>query len=140
MKAQSPPEFATMHPLPALIVCLAIAMYIWTIVQVSRARRKYAIAAPATTGNVDFERVFRAQQNTLEQLVIFIPCLLLFSEYVSPSWGAGIGLVWVIGRVWYAIGYAAPGGGKRAPGGATSFITNSVLLVGATIGILIRII
>jgi glutathione S-transferase len=129
-----------LHPLPALVLCLAIAMYIWTIVLVSLARRKYGIAAPATTGNADFERVFRTQQNTLEQLAIFVPCLLLFNAYVSPLWAAGIGLVWVVARVWYAIGYAAPGGGKRAPGGTISFAANSVLLVGAMIGILIRII
>jgi glutathione S-transferase len=57
-----------LHPLPALVVCFAMAMYIWTIAMVSRARGKYQVRAPATAGNEDFERVFRTQQNTLENL------------------------------------------------------------------------
>jgi uncharacterized membrane protein YecN with MAPEG domain len=125
--------------LPDLVICLAVAMYIWTSVNVSRARGKYKISAPATTGNPDFERVFRAQQNTLEHMVAFIPCLLLFSQYASPLWGAGIGLVWVLARVWYAIGYAAPTGSKRGPGFGIALAALAVLLVGALVGIVMKL-
>ena len=127
------------NALPALVICLAVAMYFWTIVNVGRARRKYKISAPATTGNENFERVFRAQQNTLEHLVVFFPCLWLFCRYASPTWGAGIGLVWVLARVWYAIGYASPTGRKREPGFAISSIALTVLLVGSLVGVLVRI-
>jgi glutathione S-transferase len=124
-----------MQALPALVMCLAIAMYFWTIFNVGRARAKYGIATPATTGNADFERVFRAQQNTLEQLVMFIPCLWLFSQYAWPTWGAAIGLVWVIARVWYALGYYAPTGKKRSAGMTVSVIALAVLFLGSLIGI-----
>ncbi len=127
------------HALPDLVICLAIAMYAWTIVNVGRARGKYKIPAPATTGNPDFERVFRTQQNTLEYLVVFIPCLWLFSQYASAIWGAGIGLVWVLARVWYVIGYAAPTGKKRGPGFGISFAALGVLLAGAAVGIVVRL-
>jgi uncharacterized membrane protein YecN with MAPEG domain len=125
--------------LPALVICLAIAVYIWTVVNVSRARGKYGISAPATTGNVDFERVFRTQQNTLEHLVVFVPVLMLFSQYVSPVWGAGIGLVWVLARIWYALGYAAPTGRKRGPGFGISLAAIAVLLIGALVGIVLNL-
>jgi glutathione S-transferase len=128
-----------MYALPALVICLGIAVYIWTIVSVSRARGKYGIPAPATTGNPDFERIFRAQQNTLEHLVMFVPCMLLFSQFASPLWGAGIGLVWVIARVWYAVGYAAPTGRRRSLGYGISFAAIGVLLAGAVIGIVVNL-
>src|SRR5271168_961164 len=123
-----------MQALPALAMCLAIAMYFWTIVNVARARRKYGVATPAITGNADFERVFRTQQNTVEHLVMFVPCLLLFSQY-WPTWGAGIGLVWVIARVWYALGYYAPTGKKRSPGFGLSVAALAVLFLGSLTGI-----
>ncbi len=128
-----------MHALPALVTCLAFAMYFWLIINVAVARGKYGIEIPATTGNADFERVFRAQQNTQEYLVAFVPLLFLFSQYVSPVWGAGIGLVWVIGRIWYALGYYAPTGKKRSPGYLISTVALLLLLLGAIIGIVMAL-
>ena len=34
----------------------------------------------------------RVQQNTIEQLVIFLPALFLFANYVSPRWAGWLGL------------------------------------------------
>ncbi|BFM40132.1 MAPEG family protein [Synechocystis sp. LKSZ1] len=90
---------------PSLITALALSVYQVLVANVGRARSKYKVMPPATTGNANFERVLRVQQNTLEQLVFFLPSLWLFSFYLNPSWGAGIGLVWVIGRIVYAWGY-----------------------------------
>jgi uncharacterized membrane protein YecN with MAPEG domain len=122
--------------LPALVTCLALAMYLWVSVNVAFARARYKVAPPATTGNADFERVFRTQQNTLEHLVLFLPCLWMFCSYVSPLWGAGLGLVWVLARVAYAVGYYAPTGARREPGFVIAIVANCVLLLGAVFGIL----
>ncbi len=120
--------------LPALVLCLAVIVFIATALKVGSARVKYGIKAPATTGHPDFERVFRVQQNTLEQLVAFIPGLLLFAQYVSPNWAAGIGMVWIIGRIWFALSYYAAAE-KRGPGFMLTFLALVVLLGGAVIGI-----
>ena len=122
------------HPIVALVICLAIFVYVWLGINVARARGKYGVKAPAISGNADFERVFRAQQNMLEQLVIFIPALLVFAQYLSPLWGAAIGAVWIVGRIWYALGYYAPQG-RRGPGFVLSFGATMVLLIGALTGI-----
>jgi hypothetical protein len=91
--------------LPALAVLLTVLLAIWTTVLVGNARRRHGIKAPATTGNPDFERVFRVQMNTLESTVAFLPCLWLATHYWNPAWAGSIGVVWVAGRIWYAIGY-----------------------------------
>ena len=102
--------------LPALTTLVAILLYVMTLFNVALARAKYKIAAPAVSGNPDFERVFRVQMNTLEQLVAFLPALWLFALYVSPAWASVIGAVWIVGRVFYAVAYVRGRRQARAGG------------------------
>ena len=119
--------------LPALITCLALLMYVALALNVGRARGKYKISAPAIIGDPNFERIFRVQQNTLEHLIVFIPSLWLFSVSVSAAWGSGIGVVWILTRIWYAVEYSREGG-NRGPGFGLSFAAAAILLLGAIAG------
>jgi glutathione S-transferase len=95
-----------MYHLTALVTCLSLLFYFFTSFQVARARAAFGIKVPAITGNPDFERVFRVQMNTLEWLPIFLPSLWLFAIYVSDPGAAGLGAVWIAGRVLYMTGYS----------------------------------
>ena len=119
---------------PALVTLLAILVYIVTAINVGRAREKYKIAAPAITGNVDFERIFRIQMNTLEQLAAFLPALWLSSIYLSPLWSSAFGLIWIVGRILYAIGYAKTAE-RRDVGFVTAFVAFAALWAGAAFGV-----
>lgn len=123
-----------MYLYPSLITALTVLLYQVLSVNVGRARAKYKIMPPAMSGNPDFERVVRVQQNTLEQLVFFLPVLWLFSVYVSPIWGAGIGALWIIGRIIFAWGYYQAAE-KRIVGFAISTLSSMSLLLGSLIGI-----
>jgi uncharacterized membrane protein YecN with MAPEG domain len=124
--------------LPAIVTLLALLLFIYSFLAVGMARKKYGVAAPATTGHAAFEVVYRVQMNTLEQLVLFLPALWLFSEYVSPLWAGLLGLVWLVGRVLYSVSYVqAPK--SRGPGFMISFMTALVLMIGACVGIVLRI-
>ena len=86
-----------------------------------------------STGPEPFERALRVQQNTLEQLVFFLPCLWLAALLDNPSIASLLGFIWVGGRLAYAIGYLqAPE--KRGPGFGISFLSSAVLLVMALVG------
>lgn len=125
-----------MSHLVSLITALALLLYLVLTNNVSRSRTKYKVPAPQMTGNPDFERVLRVQQNTLEQLVLFVPSLWLFSLYVSPFWGTGIGAIWLVGRIAYAWGYyQAPN--KRVIGVIICSISSLVLLLGSLVGIIL---
>jgi glutathione S-transferase len=100
----------------------------------ARSRTRYGIQAPAVTGAPEFERAFRIQQNTLEQLIWFLPALWLFAFYVSQSWSGILGLVWIGGRIHYALSYYRDPE-ARGPGFITGFASAAVLLVGALLGI-----
>jgi glutathione S-transferase len=113
-------------PWPSLVTILSLIVYFVLIINVGRARAKYKVMPPQMSGEPDFERVIRVQQNTLEQIVIFLPALWIFSEFISPIWGAGIGAIWIIGRILYAWGYYQAAE-KRLIGFGISSMANLIL-------------
>src|SRR5690554_1459598 len=104
-----------------LIVILALSEFLVFGFQTGMARRKYNIKAPAVTGHPVFERRFRVQQNTLEQLVVFVPAIVSFAWMAEQvGWpgheiAAALNVVWLIGRVLYARTYVREPL-SRAPG------------------------
>lgn len=63
-------EIVKKFPLTGFATLAAIAVYQGQMIAVGRARHKLKIEAPQTTGNEEFEKVFRAHQNTMESLVV----------------------------------------------------------------------
>ena len=88
-----------------IVTALALIQFVVFGFKVGSARGKYAVNAPAVTGNPIFERHFRVQQNTLEQLIAVVPGLYLFARYVNPLWAAALGLVYLVGREIYSAAY-----------------------------------
>ncbi len=119
--------------LVAVVISLALAEYFVILVKCGQARGRLGVAAPATTGNPEFERYFRAQYNTLEQLVIFLPAMIMFGAYVSPAVAALLGLVFIVGRFLYARGYVIDPA-RRGPGFLLTVLANGVLLLGGLVG------
>jgi hypothetical protein len=102
--------------------------------QVSVARYRYKVPAPATVGvSADFDRYFRVQSNFVEGLVLFLPTLWLSAALVSPSAAAAGGAVWCLGRVLYGQGYYAAAN-QRGKGFAFVALAQAYLLVLAGIG------
>jgi len=116
-----------------IVLALALLQFMAFGFAVGRARGVYNCPAPATTGNEMFERYFRVQMNTLEQLVVFIPAILLFAMRVDPRWAAGLGVVYLIGRILYFRGYVRDPK-QRGLGFVLSAIPNMALVVGGLIG------
>ncbi|MGA2054613.1 MAG: MAPEG family protein [Bradyrhizobium sp.] len=128
-----------MFHLTALVTCLALLAYFLMSFQVGKARQTYGIRAPAVSGNPDFERIYRVQMNTLEWMPVFLPALWLFAIYVGDAIAAALGVVWIIGRVLYMVGYAKAAN-KRGPGFAIQGGAAAILWLGAVVGILWRLI
>lgn len=119
------------------VTLLALMVYFWNTIEVGRARARHGIQAPAISGNADFERVFRIQQNMLEQLVFFLPALWLFAVGIEDRWAGFLGGIWVLGRVLYSVGYAKAAE-KRSAGFGIAMLSGLVLLVGAIVGWFLR--
>ncbi len=85
-----------------IVTALAVLQFIVFGFRVGKARGRYGVKAPAIIGNETFERHFRVQQNTLEQLIALLPGLYLFSHYLNPVVAAVLGVIYLIGREVYA--------------------------------------
>jgi len=116
-----------------VIVALALLQFFAFGAAVGKARVKYQVAAPATTGNEVFERYFRVQMNTLELLIIFVPAIWMFGFYVSANVAAGLGAIYFIGRGIYFFSYVKDPK-TRELGFGLSVGPVLVLVLGALIG------
>ena len=114
----------------ALVTMLSMVLFFILTYNVGRARGKYQVSAPATTGNPDFERVFRVHYNTMESLVLHLPSMWLFAIYISNCWAAVLGGAWILGRIIYAKTYYADAK-KRTPGVIISTVATAILMLGA---------
>jgi hypothetical protein len=116
-----------------IVTALAVLQFIVFGFRVGGARGRYGVKAPAVAGNEIFERYFRVQQNTLEQLIVFLPGLYLFSHYLNPLVAAGLGAVYLTGREVYAVTYVKDPA-KRGPGYGLTFLPTVILVLGGLFG------
>lgn len=120
---------------PALVTIVALFEYMFFAYRVGSGRIKHNVPAPATSGHEVWDRMYRAQVNTLEQLIVFIPALWLFAWFVHPLYAAVIGLLFVIGRPLYFFAYVRDPGSRTA-GFMMGFLSVAVLLIGGLVGVL----
>lgn len=119
---------------PALVTLGVLVLLFVVAWVVGKAREKYNVKAPATTGDPAFERAFRVQMNTLENTVAFLPALWLFAAFVSEVWAAALGAVWLAARFWYVVAYQQDAA-KRGPPFGLSMLAFVILTVGAAWGV-----
>lgn len=122
-------------PWTSWVTLAVLVMYFWIIYKVGAARGKYQIHAPLVDGPPEFLRALRVQINTVEQLVFFIPALWLCAYWWNDKMAAAGGVVWLVGRVMYAIGYYRDAA-KRSLGFLVSTLAAIALVLGTVFGLL----
>lgn len=121
----------------AIVTLVAVLFYLFIGTRVPLARRRFNVQLPATTGHPDFERVFRVHQNTLEWMPIFLPSLWLCALYLSDAGAAALGVVWLVGRAIYYVGYVRAVQ-SRLPGFLIQALACLLLIAGAVVGLVMR--
>jgi glutathione S-transferase len=129
---------SNLYAWPALLTIAALLVYLASFILAASMRRKHRVKAPSTDGPEEFNRAFRTQANTLEQLVPFLASLWLFAIYLSPGWAALLGAVWVAGRILYIVAYFRDPA-KRGAGFVIAAATCITLLAGSLIGVVYRL-
>ena len=118
-----------------LIVLLALLQYVLFTGRVGLARGKYNVNAPACDCDESWNRLFRVQQNTMEQLIVFIPATYAFAFYLSGLWVLLPGMAYLVGRFLYSAEYLKDPK-TRTPGMSITLLANVVLVLGALFGLL----
>jgi len=120
----------TTLPLTSLATLIVVALMFWTSIIVGKARVKYEIKAPATSGLEMFDRAYRVQMNTLESAMLLLPSMWMYASLIGDL-GAGVsGAIWVAGRVWFALAYQQDPA-KRGPGFGISFLAIAGMWAGS---------
>ena len=120
--------------LTAAVTLLAILVTIGTAILVARVRRSTGIQPPAMSGDPRLERALRVQGNTTEGFIVFLPALWLAALYFQGWVPPIIGLVWCLGRIFYAAGYVADAE-RRHLGFAVCMFSVIILMILAAVGI-----
>lgn len=118
---------------PGIVSALALLVYYFTLFKAGMARGRFNVPAPSHDGPEEYQRYVRAHLNTLEHLALFLPGIWLFAFAVSPVWAAGIGIIWPIGRLMYALGYYE-NADKRSIGLYISMPPIYIFVLGSLIG------
>ncbi|XP_061176548.1 glutathione S-transferase 3, mitochondrial-like [Saccostrea echinata] len=104
-----------------LVIIFSIFMSWWVGYQVVKAREKFNVHYPKMYGEDDrFNCYQRAHQNTLEVYPIYL-ILQVMSGLYAPKLSAVCGLIFVLGRIVYALGYQSGDPKKRLRGSFAYF-------------------
>jgi glutathione S-transferase len=114
-----------------IVTLLAVAFYFFLATRVAVARGKFGVSLPATTGNPDFERIFRVHVNTLEWMPTFLVPLWLCAVYLSDT---AVAVLWIVARASYFAGYSNAVE-KRLPGFFIQSTACLLLFLGAAAGV-----
>jgi glutathione S-transferase len=112
----------------ALITIVALIVYQAQTMTVGFNRYKHKVKPPETNGPEPFLRAFRAHQNMLEALIIFLPAFWIFAALGNIQAATIIGSIWVFGRILYAVGYVLESK-KRFPGFVTAMSCTFTLII-----------
>lgn len=120
-----------------IVIMVALIQYQLFGLRTGISRPKYNVPPPKTTGNETWERIFRVHQNTMEQLVVFVPGMLAFSHYVSQMWAVGLGVCFILFRQYYSHMYIKNPPDRKFP---PSFFVNFILIIGSIAGAIMHLV
>ena len=117
----------TAYPHTTLALIAALIVYFGLGVVVGGARAKYGVPAPQPGGHPEFDKRNRVHINTLEQLALLVPAVIVAAPVIGDLVTAGLTAVWSLGRLLYARAYYADPA-KRGPGFGLTFFPTLIML------------
>lgn len=121
------------YPLTSLALSLALLVFFGIALNVGRARATWNVPAPASSGHPEFDKRYRVQMNTLEQLVLLIPATFMAVATLGDLVTGVLALTWSLGRILYARSYYADPA-KRGPGFGLTLLPSLILIFAAITG------
>lgn len=121
------------YPFTTLALVAALFIYFGLAVNVGRARAKWGVPAPQASGHPEFDKRYRVQMNTLEQLALFVPGVILCAPVQGDLFTAVLAGIWCVGRIVFALAYYNDPA-KRGPGFAMTLIPSLMMIIAGAKG------
>ena len=121
------------YPISTIALALALLTFFGIAINVGRARFTWNVPAPASSGHPEFDKRYRVQMNTLEQLILLVPAVLLSAHVLGDMVTAALTFTWSIGRIIYARSYYADPA-KRGPGFGLTLLPSLIMIIAAIVG------
>ena len=115
-----------------LVILAVLLQYLWFGWLVGKLRAAHGIRGPATMGHPEFERMFRVQQNTLENMVVLVPAMMICAHEFDSRVAAACGLLFMVGREVYRREYMSAK--SRQLGFAISLSATVIAILGGAYG------
>ena len=122
-----------MEPVVMVILLAAVEVIVFGA-RAGLARGRNGVKAPAVVGDEEFERYFRVHYNTIEQMILFLPGIWFFAQYVNIAIAVILGILFVFGRLVYAVNYVKDPP-SRTLGMLFSIVPCWILVLGALVGV-----
>ncbi|MBU6166547.1 MAG: MAPEG family protein [Alphaproteobacteria bacterium] len=121
------------YPITTLALAAALIVYFWITVNVGQARAAYGVPAPLSGGHPEFDKRYRVQMNTVEQLVWFVPALIIAVPVLGDLVAGSLAAVWSLGRILFALAYYRDPA-KRSLGFVLTLLPTAILLLAGAWG------
>jgi len=122
-----------------LVTLLLLIQYVFFAMKTGMARGKDTVVAPATSGDEKYERAFRVQMNTLEQLIIVLPAMIICALSFRADVAAILGAIFLVTRFIYAAAYMKDPK-TRALGFVSGFFATIALLLCSLYGVIMQLV
>ncbi|XP_002734038.1 microsomal glutathione S-transferase 2-like [Saccoglossus kowalevskii] len=120
--------------LPALVTLVLGRQSGWFAKNIRIMRKKDNIVPPSTSGPPAFNRAFRAQQNALEMMPVFLVAFWVTAAFSNTLIATVLGSVYVFGRWRYFLQYIDDPARRVGPFRVCMFSTLLLLLI-AVLGV-----
>ncbi|RMF07574.1 MAG: MAPEG family protein [Alphaproteobacteria bacterium] len=121
------------YPYTIAATLVIIALFLVFGARVGAGRGKHKVNAPACEGPDEWNRHFRIHQNTMEQMVQFLPLMWILAAMGHDMWAGALGALFIFGRLLYASAYARDPE-KRGPGMILTFLASAIALIAIVVG------
>jgi len=122
-----------------LVMLLIIIQYMYFTMRCGMARGKDTVVAPAISGDENYERAYRVQINTLEQMAVVLPAMWICAASFRADVAAILGAIFFIARFTYAAAYMKDPS-TRAVGFVVGFFSSVALVLCSLYGVISQLI
>lgn len=112
----------TSFTLTILVSLIALLQTFGLDVYISLSKFRHGVQDPEIVNNETFKKIYKIYNNTVSDLILFLPLLWIFSSLESDQMAGILGLIWLFGRFHYDFSFFKNPSTRTISMATTSFV------------------